>query len=331
MQASDGGVMVFQRQINKTQSLMSWISCIPTLHLLFSKHTHIHSLLTLFKCTQSNATYPHNAELGLEAIPIMPNKPLSSSSSSSSDILTSTSMLYSSSFSSTMIGEYIGMESCIDLNIDIEGDQVIRDQRHHEGRRKREGDRRCMMKRKEFPPPITSLARTENQPSSHMPWVLKRYYTNDGRLILREEKVKHHEYFKAHRSNGRLTLQLIHLDDDEDDLICNGNGNGNDHCINVNEENKGNDDDENDDFATNQFDLVQLVSDNVNGNENENENDGDQKETDVVKLASPPSVHESSSSSSPIGSGNGKCLIYNNVRKISPCLILEVPAIRPVH
>ncbi|KAF3604972.1 hypothetical protein DY000_02046147 [Brassica cretica] len=48
----------------------------------------------------------------------------------------------------------------------------------------------------------------------HMPWVLKRVVTSDGRLILREEKVRHHEYFRAHRSNGRLTLHLVPLDDD---------------------------------------------------------------------------------------------------------------------
>ncbi|KAK6938187.1 Fantastic Four domain [Dillenia turbinata] len=88
------------------------------------------------------------------------------------------------------------------------------------------------MKRKnDFPPPIPMLARTENLPS-HMPWILKRYYTNDGRLIICEEKVKHHEYFRAHRSNGRLTLQLVPLDDgvsddefdydDEDDYVTDG-------------------------------------------------------------------------------------------------------------
>ncbi|KAF5740270.1 hypothetical protein HS088_TW11G00336 [Tripterygium wilfordii] len=270
----------------------------------------------------------------------MLNKPLSSSfsSSDSSNILTSSGMLYSSSFSSTMIGEYIGMESCLDLNVNIEGDN----HHDHEGgcynqRRKRDHDQRCMMKKKEFPPPITSLARTENQ-SSHMPWVLKRYYTNDGRLILREEKVKHHEYFKAHRSNGRLTLQLVTLDEYEDDVVdLDGNENESEdkkeHCINANQQSKDNDIEdfeEIDDFATNRFDLVKLVSDNKNENENEHchGNDGDQKEADVVKLASP--VNESSPSPSPMGGGNGKCLIYSNVSKISPCLF-EVPAIRPVH
>ncbi|CAI0447736.1 unnamed protein product [Linum tenue] len=74
--------------------------------------------------------------------------------------------------------------------------------------------------KKEYPPPIPLLARTENL-ASHMPWVLKRQYTSDGRLVLTEERAwRHHEYFRAHRSHGRLTLHLIPLDphdDDEDD------------------------------------------------------------------------------------------------------------------
>uniref|UniRef100_A0A7N0TL31 FAF domain-containing protein n=1 Tax=Kalanchoe fedtschenkoi TaxID=63787 RepID=A0A7N0TL31_KALFE len=46
-----------------------------------------------------------------------------------------------------------------------------------------------------------------------MPWVMRRYHTADGRLVIREEKVRRHEYFRAHRADGRLTLQLIPLDD----------------------------------------------------------------------------------------------------------------------
>ncbi|TYI82796.1 hypothetical protein E1A91_D05G246500v1 [Gossypium mustelinum] len=62
----------------------------------------------------------------------------------------------------------------------------------------------------EYPPPIPLLARTGNLPS-HMPWILARYYSN-GRLVLKEEKVKHHEYFEAYRENGRLILDLVPLD-----------------------------------------------------------------------------------------------------------------------
>ncbi|MED6151745.1 hypothetical protein PIB30_085375 [Stylosanthes scabra] len=65
--------------------------------------------------------------------------------------------------------------------------------------------------KKVFPPPIRLLARTQNL-ASHMPWVLRRYHTSEGRLILKEEKVRHHEYFRVHRANGRLTLKLVLLD-----------------------------------------------------------------------------------------------------------------------
>lgn len=66
---------------------------------------------------------------------------------------------------------------------------------------------------REFPPPIPLLARTGNLPC-HMPWVLKRCYGN-GRLVLREVPVKHHEFFKADRSNGRLVLRIMYMANDE--------------------------------------------------------------------------------------------------------------------
>ncbi|KAL5078626.1 hypothetical protein RYX36_007047 [Vicia faba] len=46
---------------------------------------------------------------------------------------------------------------------------------------------------------------------------MKRYYTGERRLIIKEEKVKHHEYFHAHRENGRFTLQLVPLGHNDDD------------------------------------------------------------------------------------------------------------------
>lgn len=64
---------------------------------------------------------------------------------------------------------------------------------------------------REFPPPIPLLARTGNLPC-HMPWVLKRCYVN-GRLVLHEVPVKHHEFFKADRSNGRLVLRIMYMAD----------------------------------------------------------------------------------------------------------------------
>ncbi|KAK4341415.1 hypothetical protein RND71_039916 [Anisodus tanguticus] len=76
---------------------------------------------------------------------------------------------------------------------------------------------------RKYPPPLPCLVRTENVPSSQMPWVMKRYYTSDGRLIIKEEKVKRFEYFETHRTDGRLMLNLVPLNDDvsdsEDDVI----------------------------------------------------------------------------------------------------------------
>ena len=121
--------------------------------------------------------------------------------------------------SSWSTGDCIGMESCLDI---IEELQYSSKDKNSGGesdsevyikkcRVKRE--QRLAMRQREFPPPIPLLARTENLPC-HMPWVLKRHYTSDGRLILTEERVKHHEYFRAHRADGRLTLQLVPLDDE---------------------------------------------------------------------------------------------------------------------
>ncbi|KAK6792401.1 hypothetical protein RDI58_011482 [Solanum bulbocastanum] len=70
---------------------------------------------------------------------------------------------------------------------------------------------------REYPPPIPGLAKTENVPSSQMPWVMKRYHTSDGRLIIKEEKVKRFEYFETQRTEGRLMLNLIPLNDDVGD------------------------------------------------------------------------------------------------------------------
>lgn len=64
---------------------------------------------------------------------------------------------------------------------------------------------------REFPPPIPLLAQTGNL-QCHMPWVLRRSYEN-RHLVIRLVRVKHHEFFRAHRSGGRLRLQLVHFED----------------------------------------------------------------------------------------------------------------------
>ncbi|QHO30038.1 hypothetical protein HN51_018457 [Arachis hypogaea] len=98
--------------------------------------------------------------------------------------------------------DYIGAESCMDLQNDIVEIEMEKKQNVAEK----------LEKKRELPPPIRLLCNTHNSKSS---WALKRYRTSDGRLILREEKVKGREYFQAHRSNGRLILQLIPLGDDD--------------------------------------------------------------------------------------------------------------------
>ncbi|KAG7590522.1 The fantastic four family [Arabidopsis suecica] len=104
-----------------------------------------------------------------------------------------TSTLVMSSLSDN--GVYIGTESCFNDFFDKTGDVGLPCERREEKK---------PVAREILSPPTLS---------SHVPSVLKREYTSDGRLLLKEEKVRRHEYFQAHRSNGRLTLQLVSLDD----------------------------------------------------------------------------------------------------------------------
>lgn len=56
---------------------------------------------------------------------------------------------------------------------------------------------------KTYPPPIPSK----------FPWEMKRYCTEDGRLIIKVEKATCRlEYFEARRSEGRLRLDLVQYD-----------------------------------------------------------------------------------------------------------------------
>ncbi|CAI8585516.1 unnamed protein product [Vicia faba] len=115
---------------------------------------------------------------------------------------------------------YIGNESCIDLETD---DNFLSNINHKSlassNKKKMRTPIRNREKKREFPPPIPCLAQTQNL-ASHISYVLKKYYTDEGRLIIKEEKVKHHEYFHASRENGRLTLHLVPLShDDVDDYF----------------------------------------------------------------------------------------------------------------
>lgn len=62
-----------------------------------------------------------------------------------------------------------------------------------------------------FPPAMPLLAWTGNG-NVQMPWVLKRSYTDNGRLVIHEVKVRHHDFFRVSRTDGRLTLHRMHMD-----------------------------------------------------------------------------------------------------------------------
>ncbi|KAH7524444.1 hypothetical protein FEM48_Zijuj06G0119800 [Ziziphus jujuba var. spinosa] len=236
----------------------------------------------------------------------------------------STSPCLSSSFN---IGDYIGAESCVDVLKDDDQDQRpldINDHHHDDLIRNRQPlsckrDQRQSLKKREFPPPIPLLARTENL-HCHMPWVLKRHYTSDGRLILTEEKVKHHEYFRAHRSNGRLTLQLVPLDDDDDDAVL--------AVDNLQM------DDEDDDEETDEIKIETDPSD-VNKDDDDYDDDDD-KDYDFMEVEKEVEVDNKEHDILEAKKGNdGKyCMKYNSVRSASTCIFgvpVPVPAIRPVH
>lgn len=195
----------------------------------------------------------------------------------------------------SLMGDQIGMESCVDLKENAEEEREGTESPSR--RRPTERSRRwgTTRRNREFPPPIPLLARTENL-HSRMPWVLKRYYTSDGRLILKEEKVRHHEYFRAHRSNGRLTLQLVPLDDDVHGP-------------------RRFDDEEDDDPDD---------GDDVNCHDREGEED--RAAVDVGEESFPELAASSSlmAESSPLD-GIGKCFTYDGI------FGMGVPAIRPVR
>lgn len=127
----------------------------------------------------------------------------------------SSAMLDSSS-SSSLTGDLIGSESGVYMSSNDE-EQKKENLTSYRSRIHGNYSSRRNATKKEYPPPIPSLARTGNLPG-RMPWVLTRHYTDDGRLILKGVKVKRHEFFHAHRENGRLILKLIPLDNEIKDF-----------------------------------------------------------------------------------------------------------------
>lgn len=202
------------------------------------------------------------------------------------------------------------------------GHEVAATQRSASMRRTRQSEQKERMKEKEYPPPIPLLARTENL-HSHMPWVLKRTYTNDGRLIIQEERVRHHEYFRAHRRDGRLTLQLVPLDDEVFEL-----------------------EDESD--AEPEADISSSpIGDSDNGDnhlqcsdaEMGNGKDIEEDLTECIESAANDDDEPAAVSAVEIGGGIGKCLeVYNMNGEVdgsggSSCVfgVAAVPALGPVR
>lgn len=62
---------------------------------------------------------------------------------------------------------------------------------------------------KNFPPPLPSLAR------NGQPCLMMKSYKRDGRFVLQEFKVPSHEVLHAWRCDGRLKLQLVQQQQEE--------------------------------------------------------------------------------------------------------------------
>ncbi|KAJ1406804.1 The fantastic four family [Sesbania bispinosa] len=125
----------------------------------------------------------------------------------------------SPAFRTTMMGEVIGTESGDCMNCDAVEDvkgkaekspAIATSQRR--GREYRSG-----RTKREFPAPITLMRET-----GRMPWIFRREYSEDGRIVIRaeREKVKRHEYVEAYRENGRLTMRLV--EEDNGESVCCG-------------------------------------------------------------------------------------------------------------
>ena len=112
------------------------------------------------------------------------------------------------SYPSSVMGDLIGTESGVYMS---SYEDLVREP--HRNGRQNKGSQEPATKTK-YPPPIHLLAGTGNL-VAHMPWVLTRRCTNDGKLILTEERGKYQEYFEAKREHGRLLLSLVSLGDDD--------------------------------------------------------------------------------------------------------------------
>ncbi|CAH9105073.1 unnamed protein product [Cuscuta epithymum] len=106
--------------------------------------------------------------------------------------------------------EFLGTESHVEFVTDLEGTWAERTPINIVVPSKKKQQQKSHMK-KEYPPTLTWLARTDGQPTSRVKWVMKRNYTHDERLIITKEKSKRYEYFQVDRSDGKLRADLIQL------------------------------------------------------------------------------------------------------------------------
>lgn len=236
-------------------------------------------------------------------------------------------------FSFPFIEDCIGNESCAHLMPLLEwskgaaDDEAVPVERSMMTRRTPRWETKERRKEKEYPPLIPLLARTENL-HSHMPWILKRTYTGDGRLILREVRVRHHEYFKAHRQDGRLTLQLVPLDDEifdlEDDAEAGAEAVGDGASLSVGSNDYGDD---------------QLHSFEAGAGNMDDTCDHDELEYTTERIGQLAAEDGEPILAAPLemGGGLGKCLKACNIGGVnvngaSSCIFgVAVPALGPVH
>lgn len=115
--------------------------------------------------------------------------------------------------------DHIGVESSIDLKPDVDFDDDWKQPMSLNDFLLRRRQMKSAFQFKEYPPPIPSLSRNNNHPTS----IMKRFYTPDGRLIIVEEKIKRREFLQAQRCNGRLVMKLVR---DDDDVLSEGEGSG---------------------------------------------------------------------------------------------------------
>ncbi|KAF7829902.1 Protein FANTASTIC FOUR like [Senna tora] len=107
----------------------------------------------------------------------------------------------------TESGDYVSMSSNVE-DLELGEGEASSSKCNRRKRMRRSGKR-------EFPPPITLL---RDEGGNNMPLVFKRETSAEGRLMIRAERVKRHQYLIPHRENGRLRLYINPLPPQQDDI-----------------------------------------------------------------------------------------------------------------